>query len=239
MNNFLHGFANELVKLGAASSSAGTNYVRDTNRNPGANAPAPAAKPPAAPKPASGATPRAVSGGARVPKFGVPVGGYADKKKNPQAMNWTSGPAKPTRYREPDSGPNMAPVTTKTEKPKTGGGGKRGKRGKKSDGAVLNPRRRLPGERIDDMQARLARTGTESKAWKKRKAMGSLYNTAYGRQGESKELRPDQKTTLRGQGWNAPESTFNNATGKVIGEKNIQTKKMRQAATTMSKLRPG
>jgi hypothetical protein len=152
MNGFLHGFAEELVKLGVASNLTGGS-----------------------------------GGGARVPKAPNPAGGFAVKK---QQMNFSEAP-KTKRYREGPKGPNLAPVTTPTTAPKKSGGGKR----RKSDGAVLKPSRFLPGERVDDMKAREARTATESAAWKKKKAMGASYNTAYGRSGEQK---------YTGAGANAP-----------------------------------
>jgi len=183
MNGFLHGFADELVKLGTVSSLTG-----------------------------------GAGGGARVPKAVSPAGGFKVKK---QQMNFSEAPAKPGRYREPAKGPNMAPVTTPDAAPKKSRGG----RGRKSDGAVLKPSRFLPGERVDDMKAREARTNTQSAAWKKKKALGSSYNTAYGRYGESKAKQPHQRTFMKTQGL-----------GARTQEINWNKPKVRNAQTTM---RPG
>ena len=251
MNNFLHGFADELVKVGAVSSMSGTNYMRDTGTKP---LPAPGsgqAKPPAPPKPTGGSAPAPASttpkqlqpqsgiaasaGGAKIPKsFGNPRNIMSTIGN--QRMDLTNKPAKPGRYRESPAGPNISAVTTPTEAPKkTGGGGRKSK----GDGAVLEPRRRLPGERLDDMHKREAGEAGYNKKLQAKKALGSRYNTAAGRYGTSNAPQPHQISTIKGQGWNAPEVKFDNRTGKKISGKNLQTPEMRQAATTMSKLRPG
>lgn len=148
MNIFLHGFADELVKLGnvlgGARPSAPTHRAPSTVKQPG------------------------------------------EFKTNKMKVNFGQAPKK-GRFREVAKGPNISAVNTPTETAKTKPSGPRRK---KSDGAVLKPSRFLPGERVDDMKAREARTATESAAWKKRKAMGSTYNTAYGRQGEKRFTGP-------------------------------------------------
>jgi hypothetical protein len=160
MDNFLHGFADELVKLGAASDLAGTNYVRDTKR---AKLPAPgsghakvAPTVKSAPKPKAAIKPKAPSRPAwegRRPKDGNWEASIR-KRRAPT----TTPQVKPKRFRETDPGPSLkeikppAPVVDK----KKGGKGRGG--GKSSKPATFDPNKNLPWEGDDARDKRVKDT---------------------------------------------------------------------------------